>query len=149
MWAQLAWPLVENVLSGCKRVQSKLFTQDVLADGKGGFGFPEGEEYMFSMLPLFCADHGRRCLKLKQSKNQQKKRQLGVIRYLPQQQKDLIPRRYVVSIIWWLKSTESTVFVPSLHVPLHHFQVAQRGLFLSNHIHIHRNSQVWKHKKII
>lgn len=39
-----------------------MFTQYVLADGKGGFGFPEGEEYMFSMLPLFRADHGRRCL---------------------------------------------------------------------------------------
>lgn len=62
MWARLAWPLVENILSGCGTVQSKVFTQDVLADGKGGFGLPEGEEYMFSMLPLFRADHRRRCL---------------------------------------------------------------------------------------
>lgn len=40
-------------------------TQDVLADGKRGFGFPEREEYVFCMLPLFCADHGRRCLQNK------------------------------------------------------------------------------------
>lgn len=38
------------------------FTQNVLADGEGGLGLPEGEEYMFSMLPLFRADHGWRCL---------------------------------------------------------------------------------------
>lgn len=42
-----------------------VITQDVLADGKRGFGLPEGEEYVFSMLPLFCADHGRRCLENK------------------------------------------------------------------------------------
>lgn len=42
--------------------RKRLFTQNVLADGKGGFGFPEGEENVFSMLPLLRADHGRRRL---------------------------------------------------------------------------------------
>lgn len=48
----------------------------MLADGEGGFGFPEGEEYMFGMLPLFRADHRRRCLqlqKVKKKKNWLKK----------------------------------------------------------------------------
>lgn len=48
-----------------------VFTKDVLADGERGFGLPEGEEYMFSMLPLLCADHGRRCLGGKKTKQQQ------------------------------------------------------------------------------
>lgn len=44
-----------------KQIKS-LVTEDVLADGKWGFGFPEGEEDVFSMLPLFCAHHRRRRL---------------------------------------------------------------------------------------
>lgn len=53
-----------SLATGGKHSFSKVFTQDVLADGEGGFGFPEGEEYMFGMLPLFRADHRRRCLQL-------------------------------------------------------------------------------------
>lgn len=44
------------------RGRNNAVTQDVLADGERRFGFPEGEEYVFSMLPLLCADHGGWCL---------------------------------------------------------------------------------------
>lgn len=44
------------------KILNTMLTQDVLANGKGGLGLPEGEEYMFSMLSLLCADHRRRCL---------------------------------------------------------------------------------------
>lgn len=54
-----------HAVSSHQNRAAQTFTQYVFADGKGGFGFPEGEEYMFSMLPLFRADHGRRCLQLK------------------------------------------------------------------------------------